>query len=80
MSKHDSQLHVADSLRREGFIPLPRLWVKPEDIPKIHKIAHVHADRVNTIRNNVTSTVSENDPVKSKEAAWDEHERVKNKT
>jgi hypothetical protein len=79
MSKHDAQLHVADSLRREGFIPLPRLWVKPEDIPKIHKIAHVHADRVNTIRNNVTSITPNPDPDKDKEAAWVEHERVKNK-
>jgi hypothetical protein len=79
MSKHDSQLHVADSLRREGFIPLPRLWVKPEDIPKIHKIAHVHADRVNTIRNNITSITPGSDNNKDKEAAWVEHERVKNK-
>jgi hypothetical protein len=41
---------VSVSLREAGFVPLPRLWVKSEDMPKIHKIAHAYKDIVNQIR------------------------------
>jgi hypothetical protein len=41
---------VSVSLREAGFVPLPRLWVKSEDMTKIHKIAHAYKDIVNQIR------------------------------
>lgn len=44
---------VSVALRAEGFIPLPRLWVKPEDMAEIAKMAQRHKDRVNDIRSEV---------------------------
>jgi hypothetical protein len=41
---------VADAMRKAGFVPLPRLWVRPEDIPSIHAIAHPYQDAVTEIR------------------------------
>lgn len=41
---------VALALRSEDFVPLPRLWVKRSDMPKIMDIAGRHKDEVNRIR------------------------------
>lgn len=69
------QSPVSDALRTAGFIPLPRLWVKPEDISKIHDIAHVHANKVNGIRNKVQQVDSKS--AAQTDAAWDEHDKVR---
>jgi hypothetical protein len=36
--------------RKRGFIPLPRLWIKPADMPKIKKITNKYRDEINSIR------------------------------
>lgn len=36
--------------RKRGFIPLPRLWIKPDDMPKIKKITNKYRDEINSIR------------------------------
>lgn len=41
---------VGENLRAAGFIPLPPLWVRPDDIRAIKEIAHQYADEVNGIR------------------------------
>jgi hypothetical protein len=43
----------ADVLRKAGFVPLPRLWVKREDMRTIHMIAGQYADEVNHIRGQI---------------------------
>jgi len=41
---------VHEALRKAGFVPIPRWWVKRDELDVIHRIAHNHADRVNEIR------------------------------
>ena len=41
---------MATRLRAEGFIPLPRLWVRGDDLPAIHKITDHYKDSVNEVR------------------------------
>ena len=40
----------AEALRAAGFVPLPRLWVRPEDLEMVNYMASKHADEVNEIR------------------------------
>ena len=44
---------IAEALRKAGYLPLPRLWVRAEDMEKIHAIAHKAKDVVNSIRGEV---------------------------
>jgi len=69
----------ARALRDAGFIPLPRLWVRPSDMEAIHAIAFRHASEVNRIRcaqkhhaHQPGPTAA--DPATDKEAAWDRFE------
>lgn len=41
---------VGKALREAGFVPLPRLWVRPEELTLIRRIAFQNADAVNEIR------------------------------
>lgn len=41
---------VGVALREAGFVPLPRLWVRKEELRGILKIATRHADEINAIR------------------------------
>ena len=50
MEHNRSTNPVATALRDAGFIPLPRLWVKPEDIDEIISIATKHRDEVCAIK------------------------------
>lgn len=49
---HGSELKSpgAMALREAGFVPLPRLWVRAEDMDMIVWMASRHADEVNAIR------------------------------
>jgi hypothetical protein len=40
-------------LRAAGFVPLPRLWVRPEELTLIRKIAFQNEAEVNEIRRQV---------------------------
>ena len=73
---------VAATLRARGFIPLPRLWVKREDMPRIHEIAEQYKDEVTAVRAEYgtyepTSDVTSIDPKYNKEAAWEAAERLR---
>jgi AmiR/NasT family two-component response regulator len=80
-------LSTADALRHEGYIPLPRLWVKKEDMTKIIDIASQYATNVNKLRKKVQALNKAmmkeaappvpTGPVFSKEAAWEAHEKMK---
>lgn len=49
---------LARSLRSKGYVPLPRLWVKQEDIPKIKEITDLHAREVNNERKRIAKIYS----------------------
>lgn len=44
---------VGAALRAAGFVPLPRLWVRPEELTLIRKIAFQNEAAVNEIRRQV---------------------------
>ena len=49
---HGSELkgRSAQALRQAGFLPLPRLWVTPDQMEVIVRIAESNKDVVNEIR------------------------------
>ena len=66
---------TAAALRNEGYIPLPRLWIKAEAISEVHEIASRFTDDVNRIRHEVRNGTyvkpsDKPDPMTDKEAAW----------
>ena len=78
--KNNTGNGVAEKLREMGFVPLPRLWVKREDMPLIHDIAHQYFDTVNRVRSECDRSYYDPgqpkaDPVVDKEAAWAAFER-----
>jgi len=40
----------AKALREAGFVPLPRLWVTPDQLSRIKSMAEENSDVVNEIR------------------------------
>jgi hypothetical protein len=40
----------AKALRAAGFVPLPRWWVRPEDLSLIEYMARKHSEEVSAIR------------------------------
>lgn len=71
----------APRLRAAGYIPLPRLWVKPEDLEEILKIASRHKEDVNDIRGAARRAAFgdpdhlEEDAKTDKDAAWELFEK-----
>lgn len=63
---------VNDRLRAVGYVPLPPLWVRREDMPEIHAIAARHSAKVKAIRAGKRA-----DPREDMEAAWAAFERRK---
>lgn len=61
---------VNDRLRSAGYVPLPPLWVRREDMPDIHAIAARHSEAVRAIRSDKRA-----DPREDMEAAWAAFER-----
>jgi hypothetical protein len=57
---------VATILRSRGFVPLPRLWVRSEDMPTVHEIAGQYREEVNFVRAQVgqkaAAVASKTDP------------------
>ena len=45
--------HVGRALRAAGFVPLPRLWVRPEELTLIRRIAFQNEAEVKEIRRQV---------------------------
>lgn len=76
---------VATILRGRGFVPLPRLWVRSEDIPKVHKIADQYREEVNAVRTQVGQEIAEAheaatrkpDPKEDRDAAWQAMDRLR---
>lgn len=72
------------ALKKAGFVVLPRLWVKHEDMQAIYDIAYKHAKTINQLRKQVRQELpddspQEKDPVKSKDAAWEAFEEEQRK-
>ena len=79
---NQSESPVSDALKAQGYIKLPRLWVRAEDMEIIHQLAHKYADDVNEIRaraNNQAQGFSgpRPDPKHDRDAAWIEAERLR---
>lgn len=75
---------MATRLRAEGFVPLPRLWVKEEDLPAIHEITEPYRDYVNEVRAQVkaeadaahnNTNAAPSDRKMTNSSAYDEAER-----
>lgn len=74
----EKETPVADALRKAGYVCLPRLWVKPSDMPSIHKIASKHRDAVNDIRGQANSGHQHKaNPLSDKDAAWAAYEKMR---
>lgn len=69
-TKHRQSFPVASAMRDAGFVPLPRLWVREEDMAAIYAITDRRKDEVIRIRQSVAP-----DPANDKEAAWAAYER-----
>ena len=41
---------VADALRAAGYVPVPRLWVRPSDVDALIRKAEAYSEDVNRIR------------------------------
>lgn len=86
-----AQHPVATILRSQGFVPLPRLWVRSEDMPTIHTIAGRYREEVNAVRAQMGTQVQaehpaatvgreadpQSDPRTDKDAAWEAMERLR---
>ena len=57
MTKQPSR--VGKALRAAGFVPLPRLWVRPEELTLIRRIAFQNEQAVNEIRAQVREEPTE---------------------
>jgi hypothetical protein len=63
----------AQALRAAGFVPLPRWWVKREDLDLIEYMARQHESEVNSIRA-LSKDVPRELPVAQQiELAWSKH-------
>jgi hypothetical protein len=63
----------AQALRAAGFVPLPRWWVKREDLDLIEYMAKQHEAEVNRIRA-LSKDVPRDLPVEQQiELAWSKH-------
>lgn len=87
MSSSTTKSPIAQVLRAEGFIPLPRLWVPASEMEDILKIAKKHGDRVNAIRGELRAQLAvsagavdprsetRSDPKTDRDAAWAAYEQ-----
>jgi hypothetical protein len=72
--------NAAQALRDAGFMPLPRLWVKNEDMPKVYAIVNSVGLEVREIRQKARREFeAAADLVDTKEAAWAAYEKNKTK-
>lgn len=55
-------------MREAGYIPLPRLWVTPDQMEMIQYMARQNADEVNRIRAD-----AHRDEEGEKDEAWKQH-------
>lgn len=77
-SRHRRDFPVASAMREAGFVPLPRLWVREEDMAEIYAITDRRKEEVIRIRQQVAAQLAPDqlpDPVSDKEAAWAAFER-----
>lgn len=58
---------VAEILRAEGFVPLPRMWCRPEDMDLIMDLCRRHEAHVSAVRAHVAE---ERRKEEEKEKAW----------
>ena len=76
--------NVAQALRDAGFRPLPRLWIRNEDMPAVYSIINSAGLEVRAIREQAILAYraefppkTKPDPIADKEAAWAAYERSK---
>jgi len=78
--------NAAQALRDAGFRPLPRLWVKNEDMVQIYSLINAVGLEVREIRQQARIAYEAefppkivSDPINDKEAAWTAYEQAQNK-
>ena len=82
--EHNERHPIASAMRRKGFVPLPRLWVRAEDMAEIYAITERYRDEVMRTRAEVQAQTGANtppaatfDPVANKDDAWAAYERAR---
>ena len=58
---------VSEALRDAGFILMPDLWIRPEDMPALKALAEPYADQVNEVRAQVRQKNQELLDIRSRE-------------
>jgi hypothetical protein len=78
MSRANKNTKIGKTLRNEGLVMLPPLWIQASDMPQIHEIASKATEHVNGVRKEYRE--SQNavpDPTISKEDAWEQFEKMR---
>jgi hypothetical protein len=66
---------MATRLRAEGYVPLPRWWVKPEDVDVVRRIVGHHAQEVYRIKSEVRLEREMQDYAGSNRHGWGDEGR-----
>jgi hypothetical protein len=78
MSRTNKKTKIGETLRSQGLVMLPPLWIQASDMPQIHEIASKATDHVNEVRKERRESLdSSSDPTKSKEDAWEQFEKLR---
>jgi hypothetical protein len=78
MSRSNKKTKIGETLRSQGLVMLPPLWIQATDMPQIHKIASKVTDHVNKVRKERRAHLeATSDPTKSREGAWEEYEKLR---
>lgn len=66
----------AMALREAGFFPLPRLWVKAEDLDMVYYMASKHSEEVSRIRAEAMRSKSEQiEKQRQIDLAWEQRNK-----
>lgn len=82
MTRYAPNSTLADTLRAAGYVKLPSLWIRAQDMPLVHELAHHVKPQINAIRTEVRlakeAEQKKTDPKESLDAAWAAYEQMKN--
>jgi hypothetical protein len=78
MSRASKHTKIGKTLRNQGLVMLPPLWIQAADMPQIHKLAGKATEHVNEVRKVYReSQKAAPDPTTSKEDAWKQFEKLR---
>jgi hypothetical protein len=78
MSRASKHTKIGETLRSQGLVMLPPLWIQAADMPQIHELAGKATEHVNEVRKEHRKfQKSAPDPTNSKEDAWEQFEKLR---